>query len=240
LTRLPGGEERARSVRRIFGAIAGRYDFLNHALSANLDRRWRAACVREVGRRLRAPSPLILDVGCGTADLALAVSRLGRVVGCDFSRPMLERGAEKVARAGRAIELLEADALHLPFGDRSFDAVVSAFVLRNLADLDRGLEEMRRVLRPGGVLAVLDFGMPRLPVVSGCYRFYFLRVLPRIGKGVSGVDGAYGYLPRSVEEFPPAEELRERAIRAGLEGVHCRRVSGGITVLLTGSRPLGE
>ncbi|MBN2337884.1 MAG: class I SAM-dependent methyltransferase, partial [Acidobacteria bacterium] len=105
MTRPPGGEEKARNVRRLFGAIAGRYDFLNHALSANLDRRWRAACVREVERRLRAPSPLILDVGCGTADLALEVSRLGRVVGCDFSRPMLERGAEKVARAGRAIEL---------------------------------------------------------------------------------------------------------------------------------------
>ena len=222
----------------MFGVIAERYDFLNHFLSVNLDRGWRRACVREVSRRIKAASPQILDIGCGTADLSIAFSDTGQVTGCDFCHEMLVRGIRKVkGRDSRfPINLLEADALALPFPDESFDAVVSAFVLRNLADMRRGLDEMRRVLKPGGVLGVLDFGMPRLPIVRQLYGFYFLKVLPRLGQWISGAAGPYQYLPSSVRNFPPAEELREKAGDAGFGDIRVRRLAAGVTVLLTGVR----
>ncbi len=200
----------------MFGAIAGRYDFLNHFLSANIDRRWRGICVREIQKRIPASPPRILDVGCGTADLSLAFARLGPVVGCDFCHPMLVIGAQKISKSPHpSIALLGADALRLPFADASFDAVVSAFVLRNLSDMDLGLREMRRVLRPGGVMGFLEFGMPRIPLLGGLYRIYFLRILPKLGKMISGVDGPYGYLPSSVHPSLPrraSETSRSRGL----------------------------
>jgi demethylmenaquinone methyltransferase / 2-methoxy-6-polyprenyl-1,4-benzoquinol methylase len=220
----------------MFGAIAGRYDFLNHFLSANVDRRWRQICVEELGKRVKTVNPRILDVGCGTADLSLAFSRLGPVIGCDFCHPMLQIGAHKIALHNRlpAISLLEADALALPFADASFDIVVSAFVLRNLADIDRGLREMRRVLRPGGLLGILDFGMPRIPLLGSLYRWYFLRILPKIGKLLSGVDGPYGYLPASVQAFPPVEALQEKIERTRFVNAEYRLLTAGIAFLLMG------
>jgi demethylmenaquinone methyltransferase / 2-methoxy-6-polyprenyl-1,4-benzoquinol methylase len=231
--------EKSRSVRDMFGSIATRYDFLNHFLSANLDRRWRQVCVKEMKKRTRSASPLILDVGCGTADLSIAFSGVGTVIGCDFCHPMLCLGKKKTSehRSEHHIELLEADALMLPFPDKTFDIVVSAFVLRNLADIHQGLSEMRRVLRPGGLFGILDFGMPRWPLLAQLYRFYFLKILPRLGKLLSGVDGPYGYLPNSVQAFPPVEELRQKAEQAGLIQVEYRRLTAGIAVLLMGSRP---
>ena len=228
--------DRARKICEMFGAIAGRYDNLNHFLSANMDRRWRRICAREVRRRLAVAVPGILDVGCGTGDLSLAFSSLGPVTGCDFCQPMLRLGADKIRRSGlnRSVALLGADALMLPFADASFDAVVSAFVLRNLADIDLGLREMRRVLRPGGVMAVLEFGMPRMPILASLYRFYFLRVLPVFGKILSGTEGPYGYLPASVQAFPPAEALKEKAGRAGFQNVEFKLLTAGIAVLLMG------
>ncbi len=232
----PSQEKRARAVREMFGSIAGRYDFLNHFLSANIDRRWRRACVREVLRLLRVPTPRILDIGCGTADLSLACSRLGTVVGCDFSHPMLRLGLKKVAasKTGHPVHLLEGDALALPFPDGVFDAVVSAFVLRNLADISGGLAEMRRVLRPQGVLAILDFGLPEVPVLGRMYRFYFKSILPRLGRVISGVDGPYQYLPDSVSAFPPPEALKKLIEQAGLGDVEYRPLTAGIAVLLVG------
>jgi demethylmenaquinone methyltransferase/2-methoxy-6-polyprenyl-1,4-benzoquinol methylase len=226
--------EKARNVREMFGAIAHRYDFLNHFLSGNFDRRWRHACVREVSRRLACSRPAILDIGCGTGDLSLALSGLGPVVGSDFCHPMLQIGRDKIGsrRSVHTISLLEADALALPFQDRSFDAVVSAFVLRNLVDARSGLREMRRVLRRGGVLGVLDFSMPRIPVVGRLYRFYFLRILPRLGAIISGVDGPYKYLPDSVKSFPGPDELLALIANAGFEKGEYRLLSGGIAVLL--------
>jgi demethylmenaquinone methyltransferase/2-methoxy-6-polyprenyl-1,4-benzoquinol methylase len=123
----------------------------------------------------------------------------------------------------------------LPFAANSFDVAVSAFVLRNLADMDVGLREMRRVLRPGGVVGILDFGMPRISLLAALYRFYFLRILPKIGKVVSGVDGAYGYLPESVRVFPPAERLKEAMERAGFVKVEYRKLTAGIAVLVVGN-----
>lgn len=220
----------------MFGAIAGRYDFLNHFLSANVDRRWRKICLREIEKRNMVPDPRILDLGCGTADLAIAFSKVGAVVGCDFCHPMLRIGAEKVARGAypNKVLLAEADALALPFSDASFDIAVSSFVLRNLADIETGFRETRRVLRPGGLMGILDFGMPRAPVLAPLYRLYFRKILPRIGKLVSGVEGPYGYLPESVQAFPPVEQLKEIAERAGYRDVEYRLLAGGIAVLLIG------
>ncbi len=230
-------EEKSIRVRNMFAAIAGRYDFLNHVLSANIDRYWRRTCVCEVEKRISAATPRILDVGCGTADLSIAFSRLGPVTGCDFCSPMLRVGVEKTKAIDRfPISLLGADALALPFPDESFDAAVSAFVLRNLSDMNSGIREMRRVLRPGGVLGILDFGMPKIPLAGGLYRFYFQRIFPKLGRIFSGVDGPYGYLPVSVQSFPPVDELKAMIESAGFSRVESRLLTGGIAVLLLGVR----
>ena len=234
-----GGEkEQAQAVRTMFGAIAAKYDFLNHLLSGNIDRSWRARSVREVEKRINTARPRILDVGCGTGDLALSFSRAGPVVGCDFCQPMLVIGREKIARARvpHPVDLLEGDALCLPFSDAVFDAVVSAFVLRNLANMEKGLREMGRVLRPGGTLGILDFAMPKMLVMGTLYRFYFTNVLPRIGRWVSGVEGAYTYLPRSVHAFPPPEELRDLVRSLGFTRVEFHHFTGGIAVLHVASK----
>jgi demethylmenaquinone methyltransferase / 2-methoxy-6-polyprenyl-1,4-benzoquinol methylase len=230
--------DKSGRVRDMFGSIADRYDFLNHFLSANIDRHWRETCVREAEKRIRITDPRILDVGCGTADLSLAFSRLGRVIGCDFCQPMLRVGAQKLIRngMGRSISLLGADALELPFPGASFDIVVSAFVLRNLTDIDRGFREMYRVLRPEGIVGILDFGMPKIPLLAALYRWYFLSVLPKLGKLISGIDGPYGYLPASVQSFPPVEELRKKAENAGFNGVETKLLTGGIAVLVMGRK----
>lgn len=225
---------KALKIRAMFDAIARRYDFLNHLLSANIDQHWRRICVREVSKLLPCGRPEILDVGCGTGDLSLAFSVVGRVVGCDFSGPMLLVGRQKVASSGAAhpVFLLEGDALALPFAGASFDAVVSAFVLRNLSDAQEGLREMRRVARTGAVLAVLDFSMPQAPVIGRLYRIYFLKILPWLGTLISGVRGAYKYLPNSVQSFPGPEQLAMMIASAGFESVEYRLLSGGIAVLL--------
>jgi demethylmenaquinone methyltransferase / 2-methoxy-6-polyprenyl-1,4-benzoquinol methylase len=234
---MVGEADKSIRVRKMFGAIAGKYDFLNHFLSANFDRAWRQACVREVAKRLPSGLPRIVDVGCGTADLSLAFSSLGPVLGCDFCRPMLRIGAEKVSRKNsHPISLVGADALALPFFSESFDVAVSAFVLRNLSDMDQGLREMQRVLRPGGVLGVLDFGMPQNSIAAALYRFYFQKILPKLGNFISGVDGPYRYLPNSVESFPPAGELKRMIECAGFRDVEYRLLTGGVAVLLVATR----
>ena len=232
-------EDKARKVRDMFGAIANRYDFLNHFLSANIDRRWRNVFFEEIRKRVFTPRPKILDVGCGTADLSLLFSRLGPVFGCDFSQPMLRMGAHKIAGSAphEPITLLSADALALPFASSSFDIVVSAFVLRNLADIDRGLQEMRRVMRPGGILGILEFGMPRKAIFAKLYRLYFHKILPGLGRLLSGVDGPYEYLQRSVQAFPPVEALSKRVEQAGFVKVEYRRLTAGISVFLVGVAP---
>jgi demethylmenaquinone methyltransferase/2-methoxy-6-polyprenyl-1,4-benzoquinol methylase len=150
---------------------------------------------------------------------------------------MLRIGVDKtvVNKKGHPISLLNADALALPFSDRSFDVAASAFVLRNLADMESGIREMRRILRPGGVLAILDFGMPKSPLFAALYRFYFLQILPKLGKLVSGVDGPYGYLPTSVQSFPTADKLKKMVEAEGFSNVECRFLTAGVAVLLVAS-----
>jgi demethylmenaquinone methyltransferase/2-methoxy-6-polyprenyl-1,4-benzoquinol methylase len=227
-------------VRNMFGEIAARYDLLNHLLSFNVDRWWRRRTVRLVPPVEEGP---ILDVCTGTADLALAYWKAGRgrvpIVGADFCRPMLAIGRQKCCRAGAAdrITLVEADARRLPFADDTFQIVCVAFGLRNVSDTDEGLREMRRVCRPGGRVAVLEFSMPHLPLIRTLYGWYFGRVLPAIGQALArNRQGAYNYLPESVCEFPPPEALARRMEGTGLRQVLYHRLTFGLATLYVGTK----
>lgn len=218
----------------MFTAIAPRYDLLNHVLSCNVDRLWWWRTARSFRHILQRPDAQVLDLCCGTGDMTLALARRageGRtapIVGADFSHAMLQRAAKKTVE--RNIRLIEADALHLPFPDERFDLVVSAFGFRNLANYDAGLAELLRVLRPGGEIGILDFSEPR-GVLGKLYRVYFRRVLPVIGGMISGVRGAYSYLPASVERFPGPEEMLQRMQRVGFRDAVWKSYTFGIAGL---------
>ena len=223
-------------VRAMFAEIAARYDLLNRLLSFGVDRRWRRRTVTLVPPSGDGP---VLDVCTGTADLALAYRRAAKarveVVGADFCRPMLLIGRAKSRRAGARVTLVEADAQQLPFPDGTFQIVSVAFGLRNLSDTDRGLAEMVRVCRPGGRVAVLEFGLPRAWPVGALYGWYFRRVLPRIGQALArNRQAAYNYLPASVGQFPQDEALAERIRAAGLARVRVHRLSFGVATLYVG------
>jgi len=222
-------------VRRLFTAIAPRYDFLNHLLSLNMDRAWRRAAVARLGWEAR-PDGVYLDLCAGTLDLAATLARApgfrGRVVGADFVVPMLARGIRKAPRAAP----VAADALELPFPDGRFDGAMVGFGVRNLADLDHGLREARRVLRPGSRFVVLEFTTPRFAPLRALYLFYFRRVLPAIGRAVSKHREAYTYLPESVAAFPSPEALAERLVAAGFRDVGYELRTGGICAIHYGTR----
>lgn len=225
-------------VRRMFGQIAGRYDFLNHLLSLGVDRYWRRRTVRLVPPR--GPLP-ILDVCSGTGDLALAYDRAAHgqvnIIAADFCHEMLEIGRRKSARAGAdgRITFLEADAQRLPLPSDTFQIVSVAFGLRNVADTDRGLAEMVRVAAPGGRVAVLEFSSPTWQPFKAIYGWYFRHVLPRVGQLVSrNTSAAYEYLPASVGEFPQGETLAERMRAAGLVDVRRYPLTFGIATLYFG------
>ncbi|HEV2492518.1 MAG TPA: bifunctional demethylmenaquinone methyltransferase/2-methoxy-6-polyprenyl-1,4-benzoquinol methylase UbiE [Terriglobia bacterium] len=227
-----------RAVRDMFAAVAPRYDFLNHFLSLGRDITWRRSTARSLVDALAQPGSVALDVCCGTGDLALALARVasGTVIGTDFCHPMLERASEKAKAPHQAPYFLAADTLTLPFADESFDVVASAFGFRNLANYAHGLAEMRRVLKPGGRVAILEFSRVRWPLFGPLFRFYFRRVLPRLGTLVSGVQGPYQYLPDSVAQFPDQEALAARMREAGFTKVCYRNFSGGIAALHLGER----
>jgi demethylmenaquinone methyltransferase/2-methoxy-6-polyprenyl-1,4-benzoquinol methylase len=208
----------ARAVREMFTSIAPRYDLLNHALSFNIDRLWWRRTAGAFADVLSRPGAQVLDLCCGTGDMAFALRRQAgksspKILGADFSHAMLQRASSK--STATTLRWVEADALRLPFPDGHFDLVTSAFGFRNLANYDAGLEEIARVLRPGGECGILDFGEPR-GVVGAVYRIYFKSVLPAIGTLVSGVKGPYAYLPASVARFPEPSEMLRRMERAGL------------------------
>jgi demethylmenaquinone methyltransferase/2-methoxy-6-polyprenyl-1,4-benzoquinol methylase len=221
----------------MFAGIAGRYDLLNHLLSGNIDKRWRRAVAQTLEPSLTKGSR-VLDVACGTGDLSLVLARAGeaQIVGLDFCRPMLEIARQKAEAESRAVPFVEGDALRLPFADETFDAVTIAFGLRNLAGVSDGLRELRRILRRGGRLAVLEFSSPVVPGFRALFRFYFACVLPRIGGWVSGSRGAYEYLPDSVSRFPDQKRLAGLMREAGFENVGYRNLTGGIAALHTGTR----
>jgi demethylmenaquinone methyltransferase / 2-methoxy-6-polyprenyl-1,4-benzoquinol methylase len=223
-------------VRAMFGRVAHRYDLANHLLSLNMDRYWRARTVSRVRDVLREPGAKALDLCCGTGDLLLALEagRGGAVWGSDFCHPMLTAAAEKIARRGGKSRVFEADALQMPVRDASFDLVTVAFGFRNLVDYAQGLEEMRRVLRSGGVAAILEFSQPPNPLFAAFYNLYSRRVLPAIGGALSGSKDAYQYLPESVRKFPSAEELAQNMRDAGFGDVSFERITGGIVCLHLG------
>jgi len=229
-----GDGKRAR-VRGMFAAIAPRYDLLNHVLSLNIDRVWRRRAVAQLGWE-RAPEGTYLDLCSGTMDLAVALCTLpgfgGRVVGADFVHEMLLRGRSK----SRRIIPLNADALDLPFPDRRFDGATVGFGVRNLVDLDRGLREAARILKPGAKLVVLEFSVPPRGLLRTAYLTYFRRILPAIGRLVSKHRTAYTYLPESVLSFPSPRELAQRMRDAGFEQVEYRTMTGGICAWHSGVR----
>ena len=219
----------------MFSGIAKRYDLLNHLLSGNVDKRWRRIVATRVRDKLSG-SARVLDVACGTGDLALTLfeNTGARVVGTDFCRPMLQIAAEKTAHR---IPLIEGDALDLPFRDGSFEAATIAFGLRNLASVEGGLAELRRVLKPGGWVAVLEFSRPANAMLRPVFSLYFTKVLPLMGGLISGSRYAYSYLPASVQKFPDQEQLSLLMEQAGFDRVQFENLTGGIAALHMGRRP---
>jgi len=226
----------AKAVREMFSGIALRYDLLNHLLSLNIDKRWRKIVADEMRDILEREDGVVLDVACGTGDLTLELQRGANaaVIGTDFCRPMLTVAQQKKAEAG--VPYVEADALCLPFGDSTFDALSIAFGLRNLADVRAGLTELLRVLKPTGRLFILEFSDPVIPGFRQLFNFYFSHILPFIGGVVSGSRGAYEYLPDSVSKFPAQRELLGMMESVGFQNVAFRNLTGGIAALHSGSK----
>jgi demethylmenaquinone methyltransferase/2-methoxy-6-polyprenyl-1,4-benzoquinol methylase len=236
--RTAAEKEHASRVRQMFAKISVRYDLLNHLLSGNLDKRWRRRVAQELSLCL-TPGAEVLDVACGTGDLALTLFEVldAGVVGADFCRPMLEIAKKKDARDCASIPFIEADALALPFRDGSFDAVTIAFGLRNLASVKGGLGELRRVLKPGGQAAILEFSHPKLPGFRTGFNLYFTKFLPLFGGVVSGSRSAYEYLPDSVSRFPDQKHLVSLMSETGFEEIRYFDLTGGVAALHLGTRP---
>ena len=231
----PEPDKEGSRIRAMFGRVAPRYDRLNHLLSCSLDRLWR----RRLARSMALPAgSRLLDLCSGTGDQAVALSRRGyRVVAGDFCLPMLALARPKLGRApGPPPASLQSDALELPFAAGSFDGATVSFGLRNVADLDRALGELARVVRPGGELGVLEFTIPTRRPVRDLYLFYFRRLLPRIGRWLSADCEAYGYLPDSVLAFPQREGFVARMTAAGFEAGRFESLSGGVLALYRARR----
>ena len=234
-----GGREKRAYVQRIFSEIAPRYDLLNRVLSLNVDRWWRRRALAALAWTAR-PAGVYLDLCAGTLDVGALLVRQrgfhGLVVGADFAEPMLRAGEGKAPRAGApALAPVAADAVQLPFATGTIDGAIVAFGIRNVAGLDAGLAEVRRVLRPGGHFVILEFTTPPNVVVRAAYHTYFHRVLPAVGRIVSGHRTAYRYLPESVAHFPPEAALAARMRAAGFDAVRWERLTLGIAAIHIGA-----
>ena len=236
----PGERQAAQWVRQMFSDIAPRYDLLNHLLSFNVDRGWRKALLKRVAPILERPDARVLDLCCGTGDVLLALQAvaLTPLMGADFCHPMLVTAAAKINARKFASKLFEADALELPLAANSLDAITIAFGFRNLANYRAGLAEFARVLKPGGVLAILEFSHPPGFLLRHAYGFYAKAVLPLVGALISGSRAAYTYLPESVAKFPRAEELRVLFEENGFSQARFDLLTGGIAALHSGEKPL--
>ncbi|MDQ3951854.1 MAG: ubiquinone/menaquinone biosynthesis methyltransferase [Actinomycetota bacterium] len=226
LDRLPVGREKVEAVRSMFDSIAPRYDLVNRVMTFGMDTGWRR---KSIAALALGPDDLVLDVACGTGDFCREVEERGhRIVGADFSMGML--------RAARTrAPLLQADALRLPLRDESVDAVTCGFALRNVTDVGALFDELGRVVRRGGRVALLEVSEPRSRLLRAGHRLYFRRVVPLIG-GLLSDRRAYGYLPRSTAYLPPTEALLERLAAAGFAGAAARQMGLGAVQLLTGTR----
>lgn len=223
-------------IAGMFDAIAARYDLLNTVLSAGLDRRWRRHAIAALQL---TGTERVLDVCAGTADVSIGAAQAtpgsARVVGVDFAGAMLAKGHEKIRAAAllERVQLVRGDAMTLPVASASVDAVTIAFGIRNVQNPTVALAELVRVLKPGGRLAILEFGLPQAPGLRQIYRWYFLRVLPRIGRLVSKHGGAYSYLPESVGAFPWGAEFAALLTAAGLADAASRPLALGVVYLYT-------
>jgi demethylmenaquinone methyltransferase/2-methoxy-6-polyprenyl-1,4-benzoquinol methylase len=229
-------EQAAAYVRGMFGRVAHRYDLLNHLLSFQIDRAWRRRVVQRSAPVLANPHARVLDLCCGTGDLMLALNHesKARVFGSDFCHPMLVAAARKSSREKAATPLFEADGLQLPLLDGSLDLITVAFGFRNFANYRKGLRELRRALKPGGTLAILEFSTPPNPGIAALYRFYSTKILPLVGGLVSVDRDAYTYLPESVRKFPNADQLAQDLREEGFDDVQFERMTFGIVALHTG------
>ena len=225
--------EHARAVREMFSGIAKRYDFLNHFLSVNTDKRWRRLVSKKLKEVLDREEAQVLDVACGTGDLSVELQTSGKakVVGTDFCRPMLEIAFDKNDKNKTAIPYIEADGMNLPFADKTFEAVTIAFGLRNFSNWQEGLIELHRILKKDGRIAILEFSTPVVPGFKQLFNLYFTQLLPRIGGAVSGSRGAYEYLPDSVSRFPDQKGLAQMMEETGFAAVEYKNLTGGIAAL---------
>ncbi len=237
------GEQQAASwVQQMFSDIAPRYDLLNHLLSFNIDRGWRKALIRSLQPVLTRPEATVLDLCCGTGDVMLDMLSVSQasVIGADFCHPMLVTTKRKSAERRRQARLFEGDALELPLPDESLDAISIAFGFRNLSNYQNGLIELERVLKPGGLVAILEFSHPKNLLTKAAYGFYSRAVLPVIGSLISGSRKAYSYLPESIQKFPDAPLLKRMMEEAGFEDSEFELLSGGIAAVHRGRKTSGR
>jgi demethylmenaquinone methyltransferase/2-methoxy-6-polyprenyl-1,4-benzoquinol methylase len=234
---LPANQQEASQwVQRMFGEIAPRYDLLNHLLSFNIDRSWRAALKRCLAEVLEQPGAQVLDLCCGTGDVMVELysDTSAQVIGADFCHPMLVAARAKLDKRNYPVRLVEADALELPISSATLDAISIAFGFRNLTNYTAGLKELQRVLKPGGVLAILEFSHPPGRFMKLAYGFYSGVVLPALGAALSGSREAYSYLPESVRKFPGPEALSELLEASGFRDTRFTLLSQGIAALHSG------
>lgn len=240
MTVVPYKEDQAgkkAQVAKMFDRISGRYDFLNHFLSLGIDIGWRKKAIRE----LESINPRkLLDVATGTGDFAIQALSLDpeKIIGVDISEGMLEVGRKKMRerKVDGRIEMKSGDSENLPFSDNTFDAVIVGFGVRNFENLERGLAEMFRVVRPGGKVVILEFSKPRSFPFKQIYNFYFKYILPKIGRWISSDTEAYTYLPESVEAFPDGEKFLGILDRLGYKNTSCKPLTFGISSLYIGSK----
>ena len=226
----------AKAVREMFSGIARKYDFLNHFLSVNTDKRWRRLVRKKLEDVLSNKDSMVLDVACGTGDLSLELQKnaAAKVVGTDFCRPMLSIAYDKNEKNNASIPYVEADGMNLSFADASFEAVTIAFGLRNFSNWQDGLKELHRVLKKNGKLVILEFSTPVIPGFKQIFNLYFTQILPRIGGAVSGSRGAYEYLPDSVSRFPDQKGLAQMIEKTGFDKVEYKNLTGGIAAIHSG------
>jgi demethylmenaquinone methyltransferase/2-methoxy-6-polyprenyl-1,4-benzoquinol methylase len=233
-----GGAGKGEYVRGMFSDIAPRYDLLNHILSLNIDRAWRKRAIARLALN-RRPSGRYLDICAGTLDVSVAIAGepgfTGQIISIDFAEPMLRAGLSKIG--GTRVLPVAADALDLPVASGAVSGAIVAFGIRNVTSLGGALAEVFRVLEPGATFVILEFSTPRSPLVNTAYQLYFRKILPAIGRAVSGHPTAYRYLPESVARFPVGEELAEMMVKAGFTGVTWRPLSLGIAAIHAGLKP---
>lgn len=236
--RTSGELEHARKVREMFSRISPKYDFLNHFLSVNIDKRWRRLVRKKLKDILDDENAIVLDVACGTGDLSVELQKnsKAKIIGTDFCRPMLAIAAEKNLTENLSIPYIEGDAMKLPFPDNYFDALTIAFGLRNLSNWKDGLIELGRIIKPNGKLVILEFSEPIVPGFRQIYNFYFNKVLPKIGGVFSGEQSAYEYLSESVSKFPNQKNLQTMMLEIGFLDVEYKNLTGGIAAIHTATK----